>query len=213
MAIPSAALVAGSVVSFMAQVPQAHRESVLLALLMAEHSTATAVNQGQVSDWLEFYRNQLRYYGWDATSPQQVHWPESHREVLRDDALHAIGKTAGPEHVEVTKLAYAGLREHPPTLLQFEQRAVRTGHFRLLPCGPAGASRVDMVLYHEVSQARHLTSGFLFRQRRQSEVRAALVRFNVRLFDQTFREKVSQALAKIQATQIARLRLPELPTV
>ncbi|AIR89317.1 hypothetical protein [Pseudomonas cremoricolorata] len=212
MTTSSAALVAGSVVSFMAQVPPAHRESVMLALLMAEYSTAKAMEQGHGINWLEFYRNQLRYYGWDATTPQQVHWPDSRRDELRDDALHAIGKTAGEQHVEAMKLAFAGLREQPPTLLQFEQRALQTGHFRLLPCAPAGANRVDMVLYHEASEARHLTSGFLFRQRRQSQVRAELVRFNVRLFDQTVREKVERSLAEIQGQQIDRLRLPELPS-
>lgn len=207
MNTPGAAVVGSSVVSFMAEVAQAQRESVSLALLMAEQSAQEAVKQDPVTDWLAYYRKQLQFYGWDAMPPEQAHWPDPQRPRELDKALQAIGETAGERHLDLMELAYQGLRNSPPALLQFEQSVRQRESFRLLPCGPAKGGRVDMVLYHEVIKERSVTTGFLFRERQHVSVRAELVRFNVRLFDDNYRERVLRALGNIQRTQIMQFRL------
>ncbi|WP_313741547.1 hypothetical protein [Pseudomonas sp.] len=211
MDTPGAAVVGSSIVSFMPHIDQARRESVMLALLMAEQSTAQAHKEGAVTDWFDYYRRQLQFYGWDALSAEQVHWPDEQRKHIRDKALAAIGQAAGERHVDAMRLAYAGLRGAPPTLLQFERSAIECGSFRLLPCAPSGGGRVDMVLCHETLTAQSSTLGFLFDEQRKTCVRAELVRFNVRLFEQQHRAKVARALAAQQSRQIHEFRLEPSP--
>lgn len=200
-------MVGSSVVSFMPQIDQAQRESVMLALLMAEQTTAQAYKEGLVTDWFDYYRRQLKFYGWDGLTAQQVYWPDERRAQIRDQALRVIGKTAGEQHVQVMRLAYDGLRDAPPTLLQFERSAIERGSFRLLPCGPSSGGRVDMVLYHETLTEQHRTAGFLFKERRNTSVKAELVRFNVGVFEREYRDKVAKSLATQQARQIREFRL------
>lgn len=200
-------MVGSSVVSFMPQIDRAQRESIMLALLMAELTTAQVYKEGLVTDWYDYYRRQLKFYGWDALTAQQVHWPDEQRARIRDKALQVIGEAAGERHVETMRLAYTGLHDAPPTLLQFERSAIEHGSFRLLPCGPSSDGRIDMVLYHETLTAQHRTAGFLFRERRDTRVKAELVRFDVRVFDQEYRAKVARSLAAQQTRQIHELRL------
>ncbi|WP_312936344.1 hypothetical protein [Pseudomonas sp.] len=207
MDTPGAAVVGSSVVSFLTGIPQATRETVMLALLMAEHETDQAFRAGLISDWLAYYRNKLKYYGWDAVPPEEAHWPDPKRVTLKDQALEAIGVAAGERHVELMRLAYAGLRDTPPALLQFEDLVRERGSFRLLPCGPAKGNRIDMVVYQEALTAEQVTAGFLFRERQKINVKAELVRFNTRLFEQTFRAKVVTALGTLQYRQIREFQL------
>ncbi|MDZ5604474.1 hypothetical protein SJI00_17015 [Pseudomonas sp. RP23018S] len=207
MDIPDAGMLGNSIVSFFPDVPQAQREAVTLAMLMAEHETNLAFKQGHISAWLAYYRNKLKFYGWDGAPPEQAHWPDPERGERVDQALALIGKTAGTQHVETMRAAYAGLRDAPPQLLQFETAARERRSFSLLPCGPAQGARVDIVVYREAMVAEEITAGFLFHERRQSKVEAELVRFNTRLFEQTFRAKVVSALGTLQLRELRKIHL------
>lgn len=204
---PQAAVVGAGLMSFMPGLTVAQRSSVKLALLQAEQETRFVHEQGQVTDWYAYYKNKLKFYGWDAVSPNQVHWPDNERPDIVDSALQTLSVTAGSQYATSTQLAMQGLRLNAAALLHFEQRTRQQGAFQLLPCAPVRNGSVDMVLYHEVIEQSELHAGFLFRKRRHQSVRAELVRFNTRLFDQQFRAKVEKSLQAIALREILDLQL------
>lgn len=197
-----AAVAGSSVVAFLPGVTLAQRRAVLLAALMAERVTRTDHDAGLVSDWFSHYRRQLQFYGWDAMSAEQVHWPGLERPGIVNAALRRIEATAGESYSTAVKLAMKGLAENDWPLLNFEQRTRERGVFQLLPCAPGKSGYVDLVLYRERCEIDTLSTGFLFRSRRETRVQAELVRFNTRLFDQEFRALLEKRLEKIARQQI-----------
>ncbi|BBR52274.1 MULTISPECIES: hypothetical protein [Pseudomonas] len=197
-----AAVAGSSLVAFLPGITLAQRQAVLSAALMAERVTRTDHDEGLVTDWFSHYRRQLQFYGWDAVSAQQVHWPELERPGIVNAALRRIEATAGERYSTAVKLAMNGLALNDWPLLNFEQRTRERGVFQLLPCAPGKPGYVDLVLYHERCETDTLGTGFLFRNRQGTRVQAELVRFNTRLFDQQFRELVERRLEKIARQQI-----------
>ena len=63
------------------------------------------------------------------------------------------------------------------------------------------------VVYHEALEQSQLSTGFLFRERTQQLVKAELVRFNVRLFEQQFRAKVEKSLEAVALREIIELQI------
>ncbi|MHC6227621.1 hypothetical protein ACYU03_23130 [Pseudomonas sp. X10] len=200
-----AAVVGYSLMSFLPGLTAEQRSSVQLATLMAERVTRTSYQEGLIQDWYASYRNQLRFLGWDAVPPEEAHWPDAERPQIVDSALRRIGAVAGSQFVEGIGVALAGLKGNPGAMMQFEQHCRSYGAFQLLPCAPARGGQVDMVLYHETAERSVFSSGFLFRERRHSSVRAELVRFNTRLFDQQHRSKVMRSLEKTAQQEILGL--------
>ncbi|QBF24974.1 hypothetical protein EXN22_04425 [Pseudomonas tructae] len=207
MSNQQAAVVGAGLMSFMPGLTPAQRSSVTLAVLQAERETQFVHEQGQVEDWYSYYKNKLKYYGWDAVPPSEVHWPGNERSEIVDSALKAISAVAGSQYAQSTELALQALKRDTRALLHFEQRTRQYGVFQLLPCAPARNGRVDMVLYHEVLEQSQVSAGFLFRKRRQQRVTAELVRFNTRLFDQQFRSKVQRSLQAVSVREILELKI------
>ncbi|MNZ38037.1 hypothetical protein D3C78_555010 [compost metagenome] len=207
MSKQQAAVVGTGLMSFMPGLTVAQRSSVQLALLQAEQETCFVHEQGLVEDWYSYYKNKLKFYGWDAVPPSEVHWPSNERPNIVDRTLNTISAIAGSHYAASTELALQGLKNNAGALLHFEQRARQNGLFQLLPCAPARNGAVDMVLYHEVIKRSEIDAGFLFRTRRHQLVRAELVRFNTRLFDQQFRSKVERSLQAIALREILELQI------
>lgn len=170
------------------------RSAVHMALLMAEVQTRADYETNPKLDWYSAYSNKLRYLGWDAVTPEQIHWPDQNRVQIVDTALQTIGAKGGDFYSVTTSMAFNQLKRDAGTLLHFEQRSREERRFQLVPCARVKGGYVDMVLYHEVCETAQLSAGFLYRERKASKVRATLVRFNPRLFDQEYRGKVERAL-------------------
>lgn len=196
------AVVGYSVMTFLPGISPEQRSSVQLATLMAERVTRSAFDEGLVQDWYGYYKNQLKYFGWDAVPPQEAHWPSAERPQIVDQALRKIEATAGEQFATATGLALKGLNGNPAALLQLEQRCQAQGVFQLLPCGPAKNGSIDMLVYHEAGEQSAFRAGFLSRERKQTKVRAELVRFNTRIFDQEFKSKVQRNLEKVALREI-----------
>ena len=97
MSDATSAVIGAGIVSFLPGISAAQKTKVKLALAMAERATETACREGLVKDWFAYYRNQLKYMGWDAVSAEQLHWPDQRRARQADQVLETIAVTAG-EH-------------------------------------------------------------------------------------------------------------------
>lgn len=207
MDTPQAVVLGASLLSFLPGVSPQQREAVKLALALAERATRSAFGEGLIEDWLSYYRNQLRFYGWDAVPPEEAHWPKGEGQGIVDKALSTIAETGGQLFAEGSRLALQRLTADAGSLLRFEDYARTHGHFQLLPCASAGSSRVHMVIYHERGAQTSFSSGFLSLDRERQDVRAELVRFNTRLFDQQHRPRVEQSLVEVALRNLVEYEL------
>lgn len=185
-----AALIGSSIVSFLPGLDLQQRDAVKTAVALAERATLSVFNDGLIEDWLSYFRNQLKFMGWDAVSAEDIHWPSDKRPKLVDKALQTIAVTAGEHFAESTKFALSRLMANPTTLRSFERKAAERQCIQFLPCAPAGNGRVDMVLYFENDKKSSFSTGFMDRKRSYRNVRAELVRFNARAFISTYLPKV-----------------------
>lgn len=189
----SASVVASSLVSFMPGVTPAMRENVQLALLFADRATATVAQEGSAVDTYDYYRNQLRYLGWDAQPALESAGRAADRRTLVDEAMAAI-RPAGPAYQDSTRWALNALQDNPTVLFRFEERSVSSRTFRLVPCQYSRGSYLDLVLYQQALARDQLKSGFLSFERKTVAGRAELVRFNLRLFESEFKARVLKGL-------------------
>lgn len=193
----SSAVIGAGIVSFLPGVSAVQGNKVKLALAMAERATETAYKEGLIKDWLAYYRNQLKFMGWDAVSAEQVHWPEESRARQTDQVLATIAATAGDHFASASSRSMQSLLAKPSVLQSLERYAYERQHFQLLPCAPAGANRVDMVLYHETDTRAAFRAGFISHKRSHKDVRAELVRFNILAFEQSFLPKVQDRVVQV----------------
>lgn len=200
-----AAVVGNALMSFFPGVDKDMRERAQTAMLFAQRATREVVESGQVSDGYDYYRQQLRFLGWDATSPREHFDPDLERLSARDAMLRRIGAAAGDEYSEVTRWSIDALGLVQPALLRFEQRSLASASFQLLPCRVTRPGYLDMVLYHETLKREEFRDGFLYHERTSTRVRAELVRFNARLFEQQFGDKVRQRLLKVLEDELYEL--------
>lgn len=197
-----AAVVGSGLLSFMDGMTAQQRSAVQVATLRAEWVARSDTEGGLITDWFSHYVRQLKFLGWDATPPEEAHWPDQQRPRIIEAALSDIGAVAGEHYAVSMGLALKGLDGQRQALLHFEQRSREQGVFRLLPCAPAPGGFVDMVVYHELCETSQLSAGFLYRERRATQVRAQLVRFNTRQFDAQYRSKVEKALGNAMSREI-----------
>ncbi|AUF94722.1 hypothetical protein CXQ80_02215 [Pseudomonas sp. 02C 26] len=190
MANTQAAVIGSSIVSFLPGLDRQQCDAVKTAVALAERATLSVFNEGLVEDWLSYFRNQLKFMGWDAVAPEDIHWPTDQRSKLVDKALQTIAATAGEHFAKSTDLALRRLMASPATLGTFERQAAERQCLQFLPCSPAGNGRVDMVLYFETDKKTRFATGFMERKRSYQKVSAELVRFNVRAFMDTHLPKV-----------------------
>ncbi|HGM5581377.1 TPA: hypothetical protein ACKP22_003080 [Pseudomonas putida] len=202
MSEAKAAVIGAGVVSFLPGLSLAQKDKVKLALALAERATQAAFDEGLVQDWFAYYRNQLKFMGWDAVSAEQVHWPDAGRVEQVDKVLGLIAKTAGEHFASNVEVSLQRLRNSPQTLTTLEKHVRERGHFQLLPCAPAGQNRVDMVLYHEVDTQDAWSAGFITRKRGMKNVRAELVRFNILAFENSHLPKVHARVVEVSLKRI-----------
>ena len=195
-------VVGAGLVSFIPGVSLEQRKAVKLASLWAETVTLKDVAKDAHREQYQYYRKKLMFLGWDAKSAEEVHWPDPQRPKIVDQALSKIDGVAGSQHSSSMALAFEVLKKNDWALLQFESRSKEREQFQLLSCAPVNGSYVDIVLYHEAGNSAVFTSGFLFRERRNMQVTAELVRFNTRLFDQERRSRVEWALVATALKEI-----------
>ncbi|PWB30596.1 hypothetical protein DCO48_19855 [Pseudomonas sp. SDI] len=198
----SAAVVAGSLSAFMPSVSQEDRDDILLANLYAQRVTRAAHAEGLVGDWLSYYRNVLKYLGWDATPAPDTRLPGKSRESVVDEALAQIAQLGAGELSLANGWALNALKRDGPALALFERsaRAKRAVNFQLMPCVHRQGPYIDMLLHHQQLEVSESTTAFLF-ARHSSAVKlltssTELVRFNVQLFR---RDKRQQVQAKVSA--------------
>ncbi|RCL21271.1 hypothetical protein C6A77_22790 [Pseudomonas sp. AFG_SD02_1510_Pfu_092] len=193
----SSAVIGAGIVSFLPGIAAAQQNKVKLALAMAERATETAFKEGLIEDWLAYYRNQLKYMGWDAVSAEQVHWPEAGRARQTDKVLETIAATAGDHFATASSRSMRSLLGKAPALQSLERYAYERQHFQLLPCAPVGGNRVDMVLYHESDQRSAFRAGFISHQRSHRNVRAELIRFNILAFEHSYLPRVQDRVVQV----------------
>jgi len=196
------AVIGAGIVSFLPGMDAAQASKVKLALAMAERATQTAYREGLIENWFDYYRNQLKFMGWDSVSPEQAHSPDPRRAKQTDQVLETIADKAGERYATATGLSIRKLLRQPSVLRELERCAYERQHFQLLPCAPAGAGRVDMVLYHEVDSHAAFKAGFLSHKRSHRVVRAELVRFNVLAFENSFLGKVQERVVQASLNRI-----------
>jgi len=196
MTEPAAAVIGAGIVSFLPGISTEQKSMVKLALALAERATESAHEEGGIQDWFTYYRNQLKFMGWDSVSAEQIHWPDERRSKQTDQVLETIAAAAGERFASVTGLSMEKLLANPSVLQQLERRAYERQHFQLLPCAPAGAGRVDMVIYHEVDIGAAFRAGFISHKRSHQIVRAELVRFNVLAFQNSYLPKVRDSVVQ-----------------
>ncbi|MGE8467274.1 hypothetical protein [Pseudomonas putida] len=202
-----ATVVGASLVSFIPGVSQGQRKAVKLAALWAETVTLQDMAKENAQDQYQYYRKKLMYLGWDAKSAEEVHWPDPQRPKIVDQALSKIDAIAGVQHSSNMALALEALKKNGKPLLHFESRSKDRAQFQLLSCAPVSGNYVDIVVYHEAGNVAAFTAGFMFRERRDTQVTAELVRFNTRLFDQERRSAVERALVKIALKEIHEMEI------
>ncbi|WP_336332900.1 hypothetical protein [Pseudomonas putida] len=202
MSEATSAVIGAGIVSFLPGIPAVQKNQVKLALAMAERATETAYREGLIEDWFAYYRNQLKYMGWDSVSAEQVHWPDGRRAKQADQVLETIAATAGEHFASAISISMQKLLANPSVLQELERRAYERQHFQLLPCAPAGTGRVDMVLYHETDIRSAFSAGFISHKRSHRNVRAELIRFNLLAFEHSFLPKVQERVVEVSLRRI-----------
>lgn len=202
MSEAACAVIGAGIVSFLSGISPQQSDKVKLALAMAERATETAYQEGLIQDWFTYYRNQLKFMGWDSVSAEQIHWPDERRSKQTDQVLETIAATAGEQFAAATSLSMQKLLSSPSVLGELERRAYERQHFQLLPCAPAGANRVDMVLYHEVDIRSAFSAGFISHKRSHQIVRAELVRFNLLAFENSYLPRVQERVVQVSLRRI-----------
>ena len=202
--IPRASVVGNSLVSFMPGVSPDMREKLQYALLYAQRSTDQDAAAGLVTDKYAYYRNKLKFLGWDAQPPLERDERKADRRTVIDHALASIS-AAGEHYRESTCWALGLLKNSSLARAHFEERSLNSETFRLIPCRSTRPGYIDLVLYHQALERDQLRSGFLYVERKAIAARAELVHFNVKQFDAQFKDKVLKNLVSVAGREIVAL--------
>lgn len=203
---PRAVVAGNALLSFFPDVDRAMRERVQMALLFAQRATQDLADEGLLEDRYDHFRRQLMFLGWDARAPRESWDPDPKRRQTLDQMLGRIAASAGNQCSAVTRWSIDVLRASDKGLLHFEQRVFTQESFLLLSCRASVAGCLDLLLYHEWLEQEQRLSGFLFRERVMTGARAELVRFNMRLFDQQFGERVGASLKQALSRDVYELQ-------
>lgn len=199
-----AAVVGEGLMSFLPGVSQEVREDILLANYFAQTKTLHDYQSGLVKDWFSYYKNQLKFLGWDSAPPPNVIRPDDElaplvddeRERLVDSALAQIGRDGRQHYADSSAQGLEALLANEQALELFEHntRTSDSVRFHLIPCVQTRGSHIDMVLYHHeldtTSSVRSFLLGTQSPKMRTIARHIELVRFNTRLFREGMREKV-----------------------
>lgn len=193
---PQAAVVGGSVVAFANGVQASQREDIYMSTAFAQNATRAALQDGLVGDWFTYYRDVLRFIGWDVPKPTAL-TPSGTR--MAGQAVQGIETVIGEAYSEPVRRALLAMERNTSALKLFEDTSLRgnVGYFQVIPCLPSGPNKVQMGIYHRQFQVRQQVSGFLFGGNpaiiHNSVEQIAVITFNTLHYAQ-FREKVKKSV-------------------
>ena len=160
----AAAVVGGSVISFAGDLPDTHREDIYLSTMYAQRATRDAFNDafndGLSGDWFAYYRNVLRFIGWDVPVPEGL--PLKQGYPMSEQASLGISARLGEQFSHPLRRALAALESDSLALDLFESTSLsqNAGCFQMIPCVQKGPNRVEMGIYHRQFQIRRSVSRF-----------------------------------------------------
>ncbi|HGA2319530.1 TPA: hypothetical protein ACIRVE_004124 [Pseudomonas putida] len=218
MTDPNAAMTRGKVVEtslmpFAADVDSEAREDILLVVRFAHAAATQEKAEGLNTDWFNNYRRKLSFLGWDATPPPVAQRPVALRQQVIDAALQQIGQVGAAEHLTQTEHFMRGLQRDRELLKRVETRMKESNkiQFQLMPCVRRSGDHYEMVLYQMQLLALETTKHFLFVKgdlgMTLTGQSAELIRFNLRLFRDQFKQKVLSRVASSAHQQILDIEL------
>lgn len=211
-----AAVLGGSLVTFLPGVTLEQRKAMRLAVRFARRATFDLMKEEAARppsyisdekrnlDLFDYYRRQLQFLGADGKTAGR---PELDRKRVVDKALYAIQTVGGEPHASGMRQAFDALRNNPPALLHLTKYSKEQQGFQLIPCAGVNTDVIDMVVYFETGDLSAFDSTFLFNERKTTHFRAELVRFNTRIFDAEHRGKVERSLKSTSEKDICELPL------
>ncbi|UVK99387.1 hypothetical protein [Pseudomonas sp. B21-048] len=194
---PPAAVVGGSVVAFASGLPASHREDIYMSTAFAQNATRTAFNNGLSGDWFEYYRNQLKFLGWDVPKPETL--LPMQNSLMGRQAMRCISTRLGEAFSQPMRRALEQMERNALALKVFDSTSLGSegGCFQMIPCVMNGPNKVDMGIYHRQFQIRRDVSRFLFVEDQtlvyNSIEQMALITFNTLHYAQ-FRDKVKKSV-------------------
>ncbi|MBC3385956.1 hypothetical protein [Pseudomonas sp. SWRI179] len=192
-----AAVIGGSLVSCNEGMSAQDREDIYLSNLYAQLSTRSAYRDGLVGNWFDYYKNKLRYLGWDTARP--VSLAEAGRGLMADSVSRQISESLGGDFSQQASQVLAALRNKPDAIEVFEGASLQRdrGFFQVIPCVSTTPGKVEIALYHKQFSTRRVVSKFLFWPMEDvvttSIEQLAIVTFST-LHYATFRKKVVAAV-------------------
>lgn len=192
-----AAVVGGSIIAFAGNLPESRREDIYLSTMYAQKVTRSAFNDGLSGDWFSYYRNTLRYIGWDVPIPEKLSPMQG--DSMATQASRCISTRLGERFSSPMREALAALEKDSLAIELFENTSLSNdiGCFQLIPCVLKDSNRIEMGIYHRQFQTRRTASRFLFVNHDEriynSTEQMSVITFNSLYYAQ-FREKVRKAV-------------------
>jgi hypothetical protein len=190
-----AAVVGGSLIAFADDLPKSHREDIYLSTLYAQKATRAAVADGLAGDWFEYYRNTLKFIGWDVPAPAGL--PVMSADTMGGQVVQQIAKRLGDSFASPIRRAMVALEQNLVALELFESSSLtqEVGIFQTIPCVANGPNKIELGLYHREFRLYRGAPRFLFgpEQVQESREQMAVLTFNTLYYAQ-FREKVKKAV-------------------
>jgi hypothetical protein len=207
---PPAAVVGGSVVAFASDLPASHREDIYMSTAFAQYATRAAFNDGLSGDWFDYYRNQLKFLGWDVPEPETLLPLQD--GLMGRQAIRSISTRLGEAFAQPMSRALAQMEHNALAHKVFDSTSLGSdgGYFQMIPCVMNGPNKIDMGIYHRQFQIRRNVSRFLFVEDqtlvRSSIEQMAVITFNTLHYAQ-FRDKVKTSVISQSLKYLINLEL------
>lgn len=192
-----AAVVGASLVSFDLGLSPQDREDICLSNLYAQLATRSAYRDGLVGSWFSYYRNTLRYLGWD--SARSLRPGQAGDGSMAESVSRQLSQSFDERFARLATESIGVLERNPDALEAFERASLQqdSAVFQVIPCLPKSPGRIEVALYQKQFSIRKTVSSFLFwpiEEVAQASVEEmAIVTFNT-LHYSTFRERVLSAV-------------------
>lgn len=207
---PRAAVVGGSIVSFNEGLSPQDREDIYLSNLYAQLATRSAYKDGLVGNWFDYYKNKLRYLGWDSARP--VSPGQAGQGLMADSVARQLSRSLGENFSWPASQALGALKRNRNALDAFEGASLvrDTGFFQVIPCTPKSPGKIEIALYHKQFSIRRTVSKFLFWPMEEivetSQEEMAIITFST-LHYAAFREKIAAAVVAETTRQLHALEI------
>lgn len=194
---PQATVVGGSVVSFAGGLPASHRDDICMSTAYAQRATRAAFEDGLSGDWFEYYRNVLKFVGWDVPKPQTL--PPLQNNLMAGQGAQRISTIMGEAFSEPMRRALVAMERNASARDVFESTSLHgsVGIFQLIPCIMSGPNKVEMGIYSRQFKIERQVPGFLYSEDEslicESVEQFAAITFNTLHYAQ-FREKVKKSV-------------------